>query len=642
MDRVPSHGCESIFINFIKEPHAMKYFISHSSKDKTAVEILVRSIKQYVLNTDERESIFCSSIPENGSNFKEELIININDNISQAENIILVITENYLRSSFCFYEMSLARYLKTPDKKIILIVQDESIVSRIDNIFPSKAFLHINAVFDNAADTLVKTLECTRGSVSSFTDFFCALNNEQTVVETPYIGMTRTAYDLKYKFIEKFGVEKICFDYPTTPDILSKKLSDASEIYFVSTTGSGFLKTYKNILSSCVANGCDFSLVMSDRNSLFNSDVADIEAFDAKKDYEQLKKNNEVRITCEFQATFQYLNEMFGAAHKNNAPGKICCASSYTLIRQTVFIAKKQNGNYWGWITCTMPPVRSADQTPSIVFEGNLDNILVNDVWKYATSLFALAKKKGGMTEIDGIHLPENLDSNFSQNNFEEMLKKAEKYWTDRYFAAQRYMSLCEERADRILIEVAAQHPLKKRIMPNKEFEARLNKAIELYNQYDNEGKEVMIYVPGSRHKFNGIADEISLSEAGVNYLRSKGIPEKCLLGEEANNRYKGKHGVYNSADECFVASEIFKNEEFEKLVCICSPNQIMRKTMLYIEFGCIPLCFGVTTEKMYHENMIEEIFGSLNCVLYVDHSWQDEKSPRFQYSRDTRKPQDE
>ncbi|MBR6681982.1 MAG: toll/interleukin-1 receptor domain-containing protein, partial [Clostridia bacterium] len=87
----------------------MKYFISHSSKDIDSVEVLVRTIEDYEKDTGEQKCVFCSSIPENGSDFKEELITNINNNISLAENIILVITENYLRSSFCFYEMSLAR-----------------------------------------------------------------------------------------------------------------------------------------------------------------------------------------------------------------------------------------------------------------------------------------------------------------------------------------------------------------------------------------------------------------------------------------------------------------------------------------------------------------------------------------------------
>ena len=620
----------------------MKYFISHSSKDKQSVELLVNSIKQNEQELDMKKSLFCSSIPENGSDYKEELITNINTNITKADYIILVITENYLRSSFCFYEMNLARYLKTNDKKIILIVQNESVAHLIDDIFPSKAFLHINASVPGAADTLSNSLGYTQSAIISLAAFCCDLSKVKIPVGTPYIGMSKTAYESKYCFVEKYGVEKIGFDYPATPEIAQEKLADAKEIYFVSTTGSGFLKTFKKTLLSCVEKGCDISLVISDKNSPFSLDVAEIEAFDPVSDYENTKISNEIRIASEFQATFQYLNEIFLATRNSESAGTIRCCSSYNLIRQTALIARKKNGDFWGWITCTIPPVRSADQTPSIVFEGNSDNVLAVNVWKYATSIFSLAKKKGAVVEIDGIHSFDKLDSVSAKNDFNEMLKDAKKYWTERYLSAQKYMSEREDLFDNVLIEVAAQHPLKNRTVPNKEFEARLNKAIELYDYYTNDGREVTIYVPGSRHKFGEISDEVSLSTAGVNYLLQKGIPPERLLGDDVNQKYKGKHGVYNSADECFVSSEVFKNGQFEKLVCICSPNQIMRKTMLYIEFGCVPLCFGVTTEKMYHRNIVGEVFDSLNRVLYIDHSWQDEKSEWFQYFRNTRKPTEE
>lgn len=620
----------------------MKYFVSHSSKDKLAIEKLVSIIKQNELTLDKNRDIFCSSIPQNGSDFKENLITNINNHITQAENIILVITDHYLRSSYCFYEMSIARYLQASGRKIILIVQNESVAQRIDDIFPSKTFLHINAMLGNAASTLVKNLGYEEEMREAFQNFFHALCNAETVIGTPYIGMLRKDYEQKYEFVEKYGIKKISFDYPATPDIAKKELANAEEIYFVSTTGSGFLKTYKEILSTGVANGCNLSLIISDKNSLFGSDVADIEAFAANADYKQLKENNETRITSEFQATFQYLNEIFVAANKSGTAGKIYCASCYTLIRQTALIAKKRNGDYWGWITCTMPPVRSADQTMSILFEGNSKNILVNDVWKYSTTLFDLAKHRGGVIEVDGIHFPEKLDLKAGHEDFEGMLKDKEAYWEERYRVARNYMAQREDMFSGVLIEVAAQHPLKKLKEPNKEFEARLNKAIELYHKYVELEYEVMIYVPGSRHQFDGIADKVSLSEAGTQYLLDKGIPAECLLGDKENKRYKGVHGVYNSADECFVASEIFKKGPFEKLICVCSPNQIMRKTMLYIEFGCVPLCYGVTVESMYHKNVVEEIFQSLNRVLYVDHSWQDETSEWFQYFRNTRRPAEE
>lgn len=615
----------------------MKYFISHSSKDKSAVEKLVEIMSQYEPDSVNRENLFCSSIPENGSDFKEELIFNINENISKAENIILVITESYLRSTYCFYEMSIARYLKAADRKIILIVSNESIASRIDDIFPSKAFLHINAETEIASETLAASL----GFKTDFKPFFSSLTGVKAPA-VPYIGMPRDAYALKYRFIEEYGVEKIGFDYPSTPDEVEKKLQNAREIYFVSTTGSGFLKTYKDILTACVARGSDLRLVIGDKGSAFSSDVAEIEAFDGDSVRSQLKKNNELRIESEFLATFQYLNEIYVSSRNQASAGKIYCGSSYTLIRQTAFIARNKDGSLWGWITCTMPPVRSADKTPSVVFEGDLNNTLVNDVWKYASSLFSLSKHKGSVVEIDGTTPPERLDSSDMGKGFSETLERYESYWREHYKAAQDYMETKNDLFDGVLIEVAAQHPLKNRRVPNKEFEARLNRAIELYNKYTADGEEVSVYVPGSRHTFNGVADEVSLSDAGKEYLVGKGIPKECIFGDEANLQYKGVHGVYNSADECFVASEIFKNGQFGRLVSVCSPNQIMRKSMLYVEFGCIPLCYGVTTEKMYHKNVVNEIFGSLNRVLYTDHSWQDENSDWFKYFRETRRPKSE
>ncbi len=242
----------------------MKYFISHSSKDKSIVDRFVKFLEYNEPEIIKEKNLFYSSVPENGSDFKEELLTNINENISKAENIILIITENYMRSAFCFYELSLARYLKNADRKVILIVQNESIVARVDDIFPSKSFLHINATSENAPAILARSLgysfDHTVGSDMLLTDFFLPLRDGMLATGTPFIGMTDEDYGLKYHFLEQNGIEKIGFDYPVTPEIMEEKLADAQDIYFVSTTGSGFLKTYKEILSSKVGEGCTLFL----------------------------------------------------------------------------------------------------------------------------------------------------------------------------------------------------------------------------------------------------------------------------------------------------------------------------------------------------------------------------------------------
>jgi hypothetical protein len=175
---------------------------------------------------------------------------------------------------------------------------------------------------------------------------------------------------------------------------------------------------------------------------------------------------------------------------------------------------------------------------------------------------------------------------------------------------------------DTVLIEVAAQHPLKSDGTPEDEFAKRLDCAIRLYNDLINSGKVVKMYVPGSIHCTSGVADPVSLSSSGCKYLLEHGIPENALYGDNMNKKYKGDDGVYNSADECFVATRIFYDEKFQLLYSVCSPNQMLRKKLFYIAFGVLPYFNVVNAERMYH-NDINELFHSIPTVLYRDHTWQ-------------------
>ena len=102
-------------------------------------------------------------------------------------------------------------------------------------------------------------------------------------------------------------------------------------------------------------------------------------------------------------------------------------------------------------------------------------------------------------------------------------------------------------------------------------------------------GIKVEIYVPGSTHVFKGHADKISLSKAGINFLSQLGIPLEALHGDDLNIKYKGMDGVYNSADECFVAASYFKDNNFGRLYSVLSPVQLFRKTFHYMEYGVLP-----------------------------------------------------
>lgn len=224
----------------------------------------------------------------------------------------------------------------------------------------------------------------------------------------------------------------------------------------------------------------------------------------------------------------------------------------------------------------------------------------------------------------------------------EEFLAEQKQYWLKKYAEAKDFMlSRTVKENAKVLIEIAAQHPLKDGDKPDKEFQARLDKGIELFNQERRKGNFVEIYVPGSRHMYNGIADKISLASAGKIYLLNHGIDEKLIHADDLNEKYKGNEGVYNSADECFVSSSYFKDGNFNKLISVLSPVQIMRKSLLYIEFGVIPLSYSVPLDETYHNYIVEATF-QIPYVLYEDHSWQGKDSVLGQKTRQERIPKDD
>ncbi len=186
--------------------------------------------------------------------------------------------------------------------------------------------------------------------------------------------------------------------------------------------------------------------------------------------------------------------------------------------------------------------------------------------------------------------------------------------WLEKYQTALQNMKEAKKNGQNVLIEVAAQHPLKDGQFPGSEFQARLDLGIKIYHELKG-SKEVYFYVPGSRHQENGKADLCSLSSAGKNYLISKGVKSENIYADDANSEIMGEKGVYNSTDECYVSCELFKKHHFQELHLVCSPNQMMRKMLCYINFGYFPNIHTASTDEMYH-NPINEIFECIPKVL--------------------------
>lgn len=187
-------------------------------------------------------------------------------------------------------------------------------------------------------------------------------------------------------------------------------------------------------------------------------------------------------------------------------------------------------------------------------------------------------------------------------------------HWTQLLHAAQERMKQANI-SDGLLIEVAAQHPLVEGMYPNAEFAARLDAAADRYHRERMNGYAVKVYVPGSRHMYNGVPDNISLSQAGCRYLEDIGIPSCDIYGDEANRRFKGDSGVFNSSDECYIATCLFNELGFGRIASYCSPAQLMRKALSYIQFGILPDMYSIPCEHMFH-NYIDEVFLHIPTLI--------------------------
>ena len=179
----------------------------------------------------------------------------------------------------------------------------------------------------------------------------------------------------------------------------------------------------------------------------------------------------------------------------------------------------------------------------------------------------------------------------------------------------------------KVLIEVAAIHPLING-KPGKEFEEHLEKAIELYNEELEKGNNPIIYVPGSLHYVidqktgKPAVDSQPLSEAGKKYLLKHGIREESIKANIANLDIKREDGVYNSGDECYIATQIAKDENCGRIISVVSPVQLYRKALFYQEFGYNPELYATGSEETNH-NYVGELFWSLYITYMNDQDWQ-------------------
>jgi hypothetical protein len=210
--------------------------------------------------------------------------------------------------------------------------------------------------------------------------------------------------------------------------------------------------------------------------------------------------------------------------------------------------------------------------------------------------------------------------------------------------------------AEKILIAAHAIHPLiddegrpDNGDKPGAEFAAHLIAAANVYR--DNPPEEIaialggfalttQIYVPGSRHRVGGTHDRLSLSQAGAEHLINElSMPAQAIHGKDWSRRYIGLRGVYHSGNEAAAASAAFHQEPvgFQRLIAVCSPDQVNRLGIHYRAHDVEPEFVTATAGQDSHGGLIETLLTVY--TKHVNQSWERGLLPAL--IRHTRMPRD-
>lgn len=449
---------------------------------------------------------------------------------------------------------------------------------------------------------------------------------------SPVSGWVRKSESLLYTRTAKAGICDLSLDGKGFVSVLKSRMREFKEISMFFTTGRGIIVTNQDVFADFIAGGGSIRLICGLPCSDFLNEVAGVE---------RVKYGKRDDIHDEFEEVLRTMVHIYSRAlylhgeRKLSGPmGHLYIGGSNTLFRASVLCAKTFDEAYWGWLTVTLPPEKSADmislqleKTPDTINDGP-DNLL-KSVRDHIECVWNMAADNKLTAEItDRTDLVEIL-KNFTV--VKEAALSNREYWEEKHQKALT-RSKQNARVKKVLIEIAAQHPLKDGEFPDTEFAARLDRGIEIYEKRKKAGFEVEIYVPGSVHLDpDGIPDLCSLSEAGLNYLKEKGIPEDILHGDDLVLRYASLRelpGCYNTGDECDLASRYFlePQNKFGTLISVCSPNQVMRKTLFYLDHEILPQVVSVPVDRMFH-NFIHEIYDSVPNILMDDHDYQGKDS---------------
>lgn len=394
---------------------------------------------------------------------------------------------------------------------------------------------------------------------------------------------------------------------------ISQMCDKAKEIKIIYVSGFHFMNINKHHLERALKRGATVKFLCAHPDSVFLKDIENMEYFQRDLQGKRLREK-ESKIGTEVMDMIE--------KYRDTKLEMRFYSSEYRL---PFILAYYPDESVKAWLTVTLPPYKSSK---SFLLRGEKKkNPIPDDEFNFIDMM---------ETNFDMIweHASKSVEEVLEDHKTrEEALKE---HWDGLYRVAKQNTEDAKEHKG-ALIEVAAQHPLIDGTTPNEEFQKRLLKAVDLYHELKDRKKPVKIYVPGSVHKDNGVVDKLSLSEAGKRFLVKKGIPKSDIYADDMNEKYKGKDGVYNSTEECYVACKIFSDNSFGELHCICSPAQMTRKVFSYIHCGYVPDVHTVSCDEMYH-NYVKEVFENVPELLSDMHILQDDWNGAVK-SRNSRKP---
>lgn len=373
----------------------------------------------------------------------------------------------------------------------------------------------------------------------------------------------------------------------------NKLFKEAKEIKMIRVSGLHFFIDNEKLIKDSLNDGLTMKFLCSNPYSTFLEDIENMEHHHKDKDGNYIRSKNK-KIKDEVLKIHEMYKDTTLQIKFYNTEYRIPFTLGYF-----------KDDTIKAWLTVTLPPYISTKN--NFILRGFKDlkntkdddenfidmmEVHFDNVWEH------------GSYNYDEIMVNEN--NSVILNNY--------KKWKEQNEIAKNNMKVPSKKSS-LLIEVAAQHPLINGKFPNDEFKARLDASLNIYKDKINDYAKISFYIPGSRHTYEGIEDQVSLSKAGKTYLMKQGISENKIYSDEANNKYTDNQGVYNSIDECMVASKIYNDNHFSDMYCVCSPAQLHRKALAYIKFGIIPKMYSVPLESLYHD-YVEEIYKYIPSLI--------------------------